>query len=541
MSKPRLTTLPAWSALQAHFQNVSKLHLRDLFDEDKGRFDRFSLQFNDLLVDYSKNRITDKTLKYLTALATECHLDEAIQKMFSGCQTNTTEHRAVLHVALRNRTNTPVMVGGKNVMLGINRVLEQMQHFTEAIHNGVRRGFTGDKFTDIVNIGIGGSDLGPHMVTTALKPYWKEGINAHFVSNVDGSDMVETLNKLNPGTTLFIIASKTFTTRETMTNAHTARRWFLDHFGNNTDVIKHHFVAVSTNTAAVRDFGIDTGNMFEFWDWVGGRYSLWSAIGLPIALTIGMENFKQLLKGAHEMDLHFRNTPFEKNLPVLMAMIGIWYRNFFAATSHVILPYDHTLRLLPAYLQQADMESNGKRVTIDGESLDYDSGPIIWGQPGTNGQHAFYQLIHQGTQMIPADFMIPLESHNPIGEHHTILLANCLAQTEALMKGKTAAEVARDTPDSLVAHKVFPGNKPSNTILINKLTPRSLGSLVALYEHKIFVQGVIWDINSFDQWGVELGKQLAGVIEKELVSDTPVGEHDSSTAGLIDYCRKHMP
>ncbi len=541
MSKPRLTTLPAWSALQAHFQNVSKLHLRDLFDEDKRRFDRFSLQFNDLLVDYSKNRITDKTLKYLTALATECHLDEAIQKMFSGCQTNTTEHRAVLHVALRNRTNTPVMVGGKNVMLGINRVLEQMQHFTEAIHNGVRRGFTGDKFTDIVNIGIGGSDLGPHMVTTALKPYWKEGINAHFVSNVDGSDMVETLNKLNPGTTLFIIASKTFTTRETMTNAHTARRWFLDHFGNNTDVIKHHFVAVSTNTAAVRDFGIDTGNMFEFWDWVGGRYSLWSAIGLPIALTIGMENFKQLLKGAHEMDLHFRNTPFEKNLPVLMAMIGIWYRNFFAATSHVILPYDHTLRLLPAYLQQADMESNGKRVTIDGESLDYDSGPIIWGQPGTNGQHAFYQLIHQGTQMIPADFMIPLESHNPIGEHHTILLANCLAQTEALMKGKTAAEVARDTPDSLVAHKVFPGNKPSNTILINKLTPRSLGSLVALYEHKIFVQGVIWDINSFDQWGVELGKQLAGVIEKELESDTPVGEHDSSTAGLIDYCRKHMP
>ncbi len=541
MSKPRLTTLPAWSALQAHFQRISKLHLRDLFDEDKGRFERLSLQFNDLLVDYSKNRITDETLKLLTALAAERHLDEAIQKMFSGHQTNTTEHRAVLHVALRNRTNTPVMVEGKNVMPGINRVLEQMQHFTEAIHNGVRRGFTGDKFTDIVNIGIGGSDLGPHMVTTALKPYWKEGINAHFVSNVDGSDMVETLNKLNPGTTLFIIASKTFTTRETMTNAHTARRWFLDHFGNNTDVIKHHFVAVSTNTAAVSDFGIDTDNMFEFWDWVGGRYSLWSAIGLPIALTIGMENFKQLLMGAHEMDLHFRSTPFEKNLPVLMAMIGVWYRNFFAATSHVILPYDHTLRLLPAYLQQADMESNGKRVTIDGESLDYDSGPIIWGQPGTNGQHAFYQLIHQGTQMIPADFMIPLESHNPIGEHHTILLANCLAQTEALMKGKTAAEVARETPDSLVAHKVFPGNRPSNTILINKLTPRSLGSLVALYEHKIFVQGVIWGINSFDQWGVELGKQLAGVIEKELESDTPVGEHDSSTAGLIDYCRKHMP
>ncbi len=541
MSKPRLTTLPAWSALQAHFQRISKLHLRDLFDEDKGRFERLSLQFNDLLVDYSKNRITDETLKLLTALAAERHLDEAIQKMFSGHQTNTTEHRAVLHVALRNRTNTPVMVEGKNVMPGINRVLEQMQHFTEAIHNGVRRGFTGDKFTDIVNIGIGGSDLGPHMVTTALKPYWKEGINAHFVSNVDGSDMVETLNKLNPGTTLFIIASKTFTTRETMTNAHTARHWFLDHFGNNTDVIKHHFVAVSTNTAAVSDFGIDTDNMFEFWDWVGGRYSLWSAIGLPIALTIGMENFKQLLMGAHEMDLHFRSTPFEKNLPVLMAMIGVWYRNFFAATSHVILPYDHTLRLLPAYLQQADMESNGKRVTIDGESLDYDSGPIIWGQPGTNGQHAFYQLIHQGTQMIPADFMIPLESHNPIGEHHTILLANCLAQTEALMKGKTAAEVARETPDSLVAHKVFPGNRPSNTILINKLTPRSLGSLVALYEHKIFVQGVIWGINSFDQWGVELGKQLAGVIEKELESDTPVGEHDSSTAGLIDYCRKHMP
>ena len=541
MSKPRLTTLPAWSALQAHFQSISKLHLRELFNEDKGRFERFSLQFHDLLLDYSKNRITAETVQLLTALATERHLDEAIQKMFSGCQINTTEQRAVLHVALRNRTNTPIMVAGKDVMPGINRVLEQMQHFTEAIHNGVRRGFTGDKFTDIVNIGIGGSDLGPHMVTTALKPYWKEGINAHFVSNVDGSDMVETLDKLNPGTTLFIIASKTFTTRETMTNAHTARRWFLDHFGNNTDVIKHHFVAVSTNTAAVREFGIDTSNMFEFWDWVGGRYSLWSAIGLPIALTIGMENFKQLLKGAHEMDLHFRSTPFEKNLPVLMAMIGVWYRNFFAASSQVILPYDHTLRLLPAYLQQADMESNGKRVTIDGASLDYDSGPIIWGQPGTNGQHAFYQLIHQGTQMIPADFIIPLESHNPIGEHHTILLSNCLAQTEALMKGKTATEVARETPDPLVAHKVFPGNKPTNTILINKLTPRNLGSLIALYEHKIFVQGVIWGINSFDQWGVELGKQLAGVIEKELEYDTPVEEHDSSTAGLISYCRQHMP
>ena len=540
MSTPQLTTLPAWSALQAHHQQISNLHLRDLFDRESDRFDRFSLQFNELLLDYSKNRVTDETLGLLTSLATECHLDDAIRKMFSGEKINTTEQRAVLHVALRNRSNTPVMEDGEDVMPGVNRVLEQMQNFTEAVHNGALKGFTGKVYTDIVNIGIGGSDLGPHMVTTALRPYWKEGMHAHFVSNVDGSDMMETLNKLNPETTLFIIASKTFTTRETMTNAHTARQWFLDHCSNNEEAIKHHFVAVSTNTTAVKAFGIDTSNMFEFWDWVGGRYSLWSAIGLPIALTIGMENFKQLLNGAHEMDLHFRDTPFDKNLPVLMALIGIWYRNFFAATSHVILPYDHTLRLLPAYLQQADMESNGKRVTIAGENLDYDSGPVIWGQPGTNGQHAFYQLIHQGTQMIPADFIIPLESHNPIGEHHTILLANCLAQTEALMKGKTAVEVARDTPDSLVAHKVFPGNKPTNTILIDKLTPQSLGSLVALYEHKIFVQGVIWGINSFDQWGVELGKQLAGVIEKELESDAPAGKHDNSTTGLIDYCRQHM-
>ncbi len=540
MSTPQLTTLPAWSALQAHYQQLEKLQLRDLFDQESDRFDRYSLQFNELLLDYSKNRITDETLKLLTTLATEIHLDDAIEQMFSGQKINATEQRAVLHVALRNRSNTPIMVDGDDVMPGVNRVLQQMQNFTEALHDGTLRGFNGEKFTDIVNIGIGGSDLGPHMVTTALRPYWIEGMHAHFVSNVDGSDMMETLNKLNADTTLFIIASKTFTTRETMTNAHTARQWFLDHCGNNEEAIKHHFVAVSTNTAAVKAFGIDIDNMFEFWDWVGGRYSLWSAIGLPIALTIGMENFKQLLNGAHEMDLHFRGTPFDKNLPVLMALIGVWYRNFFAATSQVILPYDHTLRLLPAYLQQADMESNGKRVTIGGETLDYDSGPIIWGQPGTNGQHAFYQLIHQGTQMIPADFIIPLESHNPIGEHHTILLANCLAQTEALMKGKTAAEVALETPDALVAHKVFPGNKPTNTILINKLTPQSLGSLIALYEHKIFVQGVIWGINSFDQWGVELGKQLAGVIEKELESDAPVGKHDNSTAGLIDYCRQHI-
>lgn len=540
MSTPQLTKLPAWSALQAHFNEISNLHLRDLFNQESDRFDRYSLQFNDLLLDYSKNRITDETLGFLTTLASECHLDDAIRKMFTGHKINATEQRAVLHVALRNRSNTPVMVDGKDVMPGINRVLEQMQNFTEAVHNGVLKGFTGKVYTDIVNIGIGGSDLGPHMVTTALRPYWKRGMHAHFVSNVDGSDMMETLNKLNPETTLFIIASKTFTTRETMANAHTARQWFLDHCSNNTDAIKHHFAAVSTNTAAVRDFGIDTNNMFEFWDWVGGRYSLWSAIGLPIALTIGMEHFKQLLNGAHEMDLHFQDTPFEQNMPVLMALIGIWYRNFFDATSHVILPYDHTLRLLPAYLQQADMESNGKSVTIDGETLDYDSGPVIWGQPGTNGQHAFYQLIHQGTQMIPADFIIPLKSHNPIGEHHTILLANCLAQTEALMRGKTAAEAALESPDSLVPHKLFPGNKPTNTILIDKLTPRSLGSLVALYEHKIFVQGVIWGINSFDQWGVELGKQLAGVIEKELESDTPLGKHDNSTTGLINYCRKHL-
>jgi glucose-6-phosphate isomerase len=541
MSTPQLTSTAAWSELEEHYQQVKRLHMRDLFAQQQGRFKHFSMQFNELLLDYSKNRITDETIVLLTRLAAECDLGGAIEQMFSGEKINTTEQRAVLHVALRNRSNQPIEVDGKDVMPGVNRVLQQMREFCNAVHGGIHSGHTGKKITDIVNIGIGGSDLGPHMVATALRPYWIGGMRAHFVSNVDGSDMAEALSKLDAETTLFVIASKTFTTRETMTNAHTARRWFLEHCGNDSKAIKHHFVAVSTNTAAVRAFGIDTDNMFEFWDWVGGRYSLWSAIGLPIALTVGMDNFEELLTGAHEMDNHFRSAPFEHNLPVLLALIGIWYRNFFAASSHVILPYDHTLRLLPAYLQQADMESNGKSVTLKGENIDYHSGPVIWGQPGTNGQHAFYQLIHQGTQLLPADFIIPLKSHNPIGEHHTILLANCLAQTEALMRGKNAAEVeAEQTPEPLVAHKVFPGNKPTNTLLIDKLTPRNLGSLIALYEHKIFVQGVIWGINSFDQWGVELGKQLAGIIERELDSSTPIGEHDSSTSGLITYCRDHL-
>ena len=535
-----------WQALQAHGEAMEKRHLRDLFASDPDRFSRFSLQFEEILLDFSKNLITDETLSLLLDLARQADVKSWIERMFRGERINNTENRAVLHVALRNLSNTPIEVDGRDVMPGVNRVLEQMADFTERVRGGAWRGCTGKAITDVVNIGIGGSDLGPHMVTTALHPYWQQGMQAHFVSNVDGTDIAETLAKIDPETTLFIIASKTFTTRETMTNAHTARKWFLEHTGGDESAIEHHFVAVSTNSAAVRAFGIHTDNMFEFWDWVGGRYSLWSAIGLPIALMVGMDNFRELLAGAHAMDNHFREADLEQNMPVILGLLGTWYRNFLGAGNHAILPYDHSLRLLPAYLQQADMESNGKRVTREGQPIGYDSGPVVWGQPGTNGQHAFFQLIHQGTELVPADFILPVESHHPLGEHHRILTANCIAQTEALMKGKTEAEVRAELAaegmdqadiDALTPHKVFPGNRPTNTLLLRKLTPHNLGSLIALYEHRIFVESIIWQINAFDQWGVELGKQLASVIEEELVKPEPCKGHDASTNGLVNFIK----
>ncbi len=536
-----------WQALQEHAKELEALHLRDLFQSDPHRFSRFSLQFEELFLDYSKNRITGETLRLLLELARQAGLERWIERMFRGERINNTEHRAVLHVALRNRSNTPIEVDGRDVMPEVNAVLEQMRRFTESVRNGEWRGFSGRPIDRIVNIGIGGSDLGPHMATIALRPYWKEGMTAHFVSNVDGTDISEALAQADPETTLFIVASKTFTTRETMTNAHTARRWFLKRSGGDEAAIARHFVAVSTNAEAVQAFGIHGDNMFRFWDWVGGRYSLWSAIGLPIALMVGMDHFESLLAGAHAMDNHFRRAPLEKNLPVILGLLGVWYRNFLGAGNHAILPYDHSLRLLPAYLQQADMESNGKGVTRDGRPLEYDSGPIVWGQPGTNGQHAFFQLIHQGTELVPADFILPARSHHPVGDHHRILCANCIAQTEALMKGKTEAEVRRELADTglprerideLAPHRTFPGNRPSNTLLLRKLTPYNLGALIALYEHRIFVESVIWNINAFDQWGVELGKQLATRIEEELAGETPCTGHDSSTNGLVNRLRE---
>jgi len=517
--------------------------MHDLFAADPQRFAKYSLVFKDTLLDYSKNRITEETLSLLFALARQADLKTWVERMFSGEKINVTEHRAVLHVALRNRSNRPVLVNGVDVMPEVNRVLAQMKAFTESVRSGDWKGYTGKTITDIVNIGIGGSDLGPVMVCEALRPYAKPGLRAHFVSNVDGTHIAETLKRLTPETTLFIIASKTFTTQETLTNAHAARAWFLKAARDETTVAKH-FVAVSTNGKEVAKFGIDTRNMFAFWDWVGGRYSLWSAIGLPIALYIGMDNFEELLAGAHDMDEHFRSAPFEKNMPVILALLGIWYNNFFGAQTHAILPYDQYLHRFPAYFQQGDMESNGKSVTRDGEFVDYSTGPVIWGEPGTNGQHAFYQLLHQGTSLIPADFIAPIETHNPIGDHHRILLSNFFAQPEALMKGKTEHEARAELVqagmsgaalEKLLPHKVFAGNKPSNSILLKKITPRSLGTLIALYEHKIFVQGVIWNINSFDQWGVELGKQLAQKILPELEGAAQVTSHDSSTDGLINY------
>jgi len=546
----KLTTSPAWQALKAHHAAIEPLHMRRMFRDDPARFGKFSLQLGDLLFDYSKNRITDETVKLLVALAEQAGLPAAIERMFGGEKINFTERRAVLHSALRNRSSHPVLVDGKDVMPDVRRVLELMRRFSDAVRNGAHRGHTGKQITDIVNIGIGGSDLGPLMACEALKPYSSPKLRAHFVSNVDGTHLAETLKKLDAETTLFIVSSKTFTTQETLTNARSARVWLLEKLvlveklGNEAAVAKH-FAAVSTNLKATGEFGIHPDNVFEFWDWVGGRYSLWSAIGLPIALYIGMDKFEELLGGAYAMDEHFRSAPLDKNMPVLLGLLGIWYGNFFGAQSNAVLPYDQYLHRFPAYLQQLEMESNGKRVDRDGNAVDYDTGMVLWGEPGTNGQHAFYQLIHQGTRLIPADFLAPLHSHNPAGEHHAILLANCFAQTEALMLGKTEAEARTELEaqglkgealEALLPHKVFPGNRPTNTLLFDRLDPHTLGMLIALYEHKVFVQGVVWNINSFDQWGVELGKQLAGKILPEL-HGAAASAHDASTAGLIGRFR----
>ena len=532
----------AWQALEAHYAQVKDLHMRALFAQEPDRFERLSIKFGDILFDYSKNRITDETMRLLLNLAEDANLAAQIEAMFSGEKINNTEGRAVLHTALRSQSDSPLMADGEDVKPEIRRVLAKMRRFSESVRSGDWRGFTGKPITDIVNIGIGGSDLGPKMVCAALKPYGKRGLRIHFVSNVDGTDIAETLKLLNPETALFLIASKTFTTQETMTNAHTARDWFLARSGDERHIARH-FAAMSTNTPAVRAFGIDPENMFEFWDWVGGRYSLWSAIGLSIALFVGMDNFEALLRGAYAADQHFRSAPFAQNIPVLMALLGVWYNNFFGAQSHAILPYEQYLEYFPAYFQQGDMESNGKGVSRTGEALQYSTGPIIWGQPGTNGQHAFYQLIHQGTKLIPCDFLAGVETQNPLGSHHAILLSNFLAQTEALMKGRTTDEARAELSaqgysgaelELLARAKTFPGNRPTNSILYQKLTPETLGALIALYEHQIFTQGVIWRVNSFDQMGVELGKQLAKAILPELEGSAPVHTHDSSTNGLIN-------
>jgi glucose-6-phosphate isomerase len=527
---------PVCRQLQAHYAQMATVHMRDLFASDPGRFERFSLQAGELLLDYSKNRITDETMKLLVRLAEEAEVAGWRERMFSGEKINNTENRAVLHVALRNRSNRPVIVDGEDVMPKVNAVIERMGAFAETVRSGQWRGYTGERITDVVNIGIGGSDLGPQMVYQALKPYRHPRLKVHFISNVDGAHVKEALEALNPETTLFIVSSKTFTTQETMTNAHTAREWFLAQSQAEKHIAKH-FVAVSTNSEAVAAFGVDPVNMFEFWDWVGGRYSLWSAIGLSIVLAVGAERFVELLEGAHEMDEHFRHAPLDQNMPVILALLGVWYNNFFSAESQAILPYDHYLRSLPAYLEQADMESNGKSVDRDGKAVDYATGTIVWGATGINGQHAFYQLLHQGTKMIPADFIVSVEPHTELQEHHDILIANFLAQTEALMRGRTREETEAQT-GQFVSHKIFDGNHPSNAILVQKLTPHALGMLIALYEHKIFVQGVIWNLNSYDQWGVELGKQLASRILPELHADAPVGGHDASTNALINYYRR---
>ena len=560
----RPTETAAWQALQAHHRHIAGVHMRTLFAADSRRFYRFSLRLGDLLFDYSKNRITADTLMLLLRLAEELELPRWIEGMFRGEKLNLTEGRAVLHVALRNRSarlsagvpaGVPadvLRVDGEDVMPAVREVLSQMRRFADAVQSGAWTGHTGRAVTDVVNIGIGGSDLGPVMVTEALRPYRRGGLRVHFVSNVDGTHVAETLLRLDPETTLFTVASKSFTTQETLTNAHTARRWLVDALGDEA-AVRRHFVAMSTNEARVRDFGIDPENMFPFWDWVGGRFSLWSAIGLAIALVLGMDRFEELLDGAHEADEHFRTAPLAENIPVLMALLGVWYHNFFGAESHAILPYDQYLHRFPAYLQQGDMESNGKGVDRAGRPIhDYTTGPVIWGEPGTNGQHAFFQLLHQGTRLVPADFLAPAYSQNPVGDHHRILLANFLAQTEALMRGKTADEAraeleAAGLPEEQVAallpHKVFAGNRPTNSFLFDRLTPRTLGRLIALYEHKIFVQGVIWNVNSFDQWGVELGKKLAKAIYPEIgapETTEPIDGHDSSTNGLLNDLNRRL-
>jgi glucose-6-phosphate isomerase len=544
-----LTQYPVWHKLCQHQQNIASTHMRDLFAKDPNRFNKFHLQFDDILLDYSKHRIDETTMPLLFQMAREAKIENWRDRMFSGEKINITEDRAVLHTALRNRANTPVMVDGKDVMPEVNAVLAHMRKFSTSVRSGQWLGYTGKRITDIVNIGIGGSDLGPVMVCDALTPYASPDLKTHFVSNIDGAHLMRALAKCHPETTLVIVASKTFTTQETMTNAHSARKWFLESAKDEAHIAKH-FVALSTNAKAVADFGIDTANMFAFWDWVGGRYSLWSAIGLSIALYVGMDNFEALLTGGFEMDEHFKTAPLEQNMPVIMALIGVWYNNFFHVDSQAILPYDQGMARFPAYLQQADMESNGKFIDRNGDRVQYKTGPVIWGEAGTNGQHAFYQLIHQGTQIVPCDFLMPVHSHYKVGTngntHHKILLANFLAQTQSLMLGKTKDQARvelekqgldKASLEALLPHKVFEGNRPTTSIMFDQLTPNTLGKLIALYEHKIFVQGIIWDINSYDQWGVEYGKQIAQQILPQLISDEVVSNYDSSTNGLINYTK----
>jgi glucose-6-phosphate isomerase len=542
----KLIRSAAWQALSAHHTEISHLRMRQMFEDDPERFDSFSLRLESLLFDYSKNRINAETIRLLMDLARQAGIAKHIASMFAGEKINSTENRAALHTALRNRSERPVFVDGKDVMPEVRSILARMRRFSDAVRNGTHRGYTGKQITDIVNIGIGGSDLGPLMVCEALKAYANPDLRAHFVSNVDGTQITETLKRLDAESTLFIVSSKTFTTLETITNARSARAWLVEKMGAE-QAVENHFVAVSTNLEATSRFGINPAHVFEFWDWVGGRYSLWSAIGLPIAIFIGMDRFEELLGGAYAMDEHFIGAPLENNIPVLMGLLAIWYGNFFGTSTNAVFPYDQYLHRFPAYLQQLEMESNGKRVGREGNAVDFDTGMVMWGEPGTNGQHAFYQLIHQGTHMIPADFLAPVHSQNPLGEHHAILLANCFAQTEALMLGKTAEEVHSELVaqglqgeklEALLPHKVFPGNKPTNTLLFDRLDPHTLGMLIALYEHKVFVLSVIWDINPFDQWGVELGKQLAGKILPELEGVNSASGHDASTNGLINYCRE---
>ena len=543
MTKSTITDSEAWKKLEQHFQQTRSVHMRELFAENPGRFNQFHIQLNDLLLDYSKNRITEETKQLLIDLAIEAGVENWREKMFAGEHINATEDRAVLHVALRNRNNIPMMVDGVDVMPQINQVLKKMRIFSDMVRAGELRGYNGERFKSIINIGIGGSDLGPQVVCESMKPYAQRGLSAYFVSNADATHLQETLKHVEPESTLFIISSKSFSTQETMLNADSAKRWFLGQVGNEKAIAKH-FVAVTNNIEAATEFGIAEHNIYELWDWVGGRYSLWSATGLPIALYLGMDHFEELLEGAYEMDQHFKSAPLEENMPVIMAMLGVWYNNFYESQSHAVMPYSQYLRRLPAYLQQLDMESNGKTIDRDGDRVEYLTGPIIWGEPGTNGQHAFFQLLHQGTKPVPADFLVPCISQNPMGNHHRVLVANCFAQTRALMHGKTTSEalaqlreegVSDDEINNLFAHKVFEGNKPTNTLLFEKLTPKTLGSILALYEHKVFVQGIIWNINSFDQMGVEYGKELAGDIQGELSHRDQTDQYDSSTNALINY------